>query len=86
MILKDKIYYFGPYTKDVGFAAFENTGYNIKIYKKINMETIYNSTNGGTIADLSSGALYMFWIGSQTASGGGDANAIVSTRVRFIDY
>lgn len=88
-ILADKQYYVDPYinitTATQSQAALGKTGYAIKKYKKINIEMIFNATNGGTIADVNSGALYMFWIGSGTAGSNTDINAIVSTRVRYVD-
>lgn len=88
-IIKDKVYTFGPIKViDTATQAYAwSTGMQsagFKCYKKLNLETIFNGTNGGTIADITSGALYMFWIGS-AAAGTGDVNAIVSSRVRFID-
>lgn len=56
----------------------------VKKYKKLNIETIFNGVNGGTIADITSGALLMLWIGSNVA-GTTDSNAVLSTRVRYND-
>lgn len=87
-IYTDKIWSFGPYlastTATQAQSLCAQQAYSIKKYKKLNIETIFNATNGGTIADITSGALFMLWIGS-TASGGNDANAIISTRVRYND-
>lgn len=58
--------------------------FTIKKYKKINLEVIFNATNGGTIADINSGALFMFFIGEQ-AAGSTDGDAVVATRVRYAD-
>lgn len=88
VILKDETYVFDPYfasnTATQSFASMSNQIKDIKCYKKLNSEMVFNGTNGGTIADINSGALYMFWIGSD-ASGANDGNAIVSTRVRYDD-
>jgi len=65
--------------------AFGRTIQNFKKYKKLNLEMIFNAVNGGTIADIASGALYMVWIGSNAAGSNTDANAVVSTRVRYSD-
>lgn len=87
-IYKDKEWVFDPYvnitTATQAQASTVRQVANFKVYKKINLEVIYNATNGGTIADITSGALYMAWIGS-TVSGNADGNAILSTRVRYID-
>jgi len=89
MILCDKQYCFDPYylvtsTATQTLASCNRQIYNIKKYKKLNQEMIFNGTNGGTIADITSGALYMFWIGNKAASAT-DANAVLSTRVRYVD-
>lgn len=87
-IFCDKTYVFDPYmfstTATQSYAQASNNIKQIKKFKKINLESIFNGTNGGTIGDITSGALYMFWIGS-TANGTIDGNAILSTRVRYID-
>ena len=89
LIVKDKTFYFDPVinqtTASQAQAAFNRTGYDIKVYKKCNLETIFNGTNGGSIADITSGAIYMMWIGSTAAGANTDVNAIVSTRCRYID-
>lgn len=88
-VLKDKCYVFDASayntTATSQLASWSRTVYNFKCYKKIDIETIFNATNGGTIADINSGALYMFWIGDQAAGSNTDGNALVSTRVRFLD-
>lgn len=87
-ILSDKIFIVDPYmfssTAGSTFATACNQAKNVKVYKKINQEVIFNSTNGGTIADITSGALYMFWIGT-VASGANDSIFVGSTRVRYVD-
>lgn len=88
VILTDKNYVLDPWflstTATQSYASCSNNIKLVKKYKKISVETIYNATNGGTIADINSGALYMFWIGDQNGVAD-DLNAIVSTRVRYID-
>lgn len=89
MILKDKNWWLGSYylnnTNGTSAAMCDRGGYVFKVFKKCGIETIFNGTNGGTIADINSGALFMFWIGSTAAGANSDANAQLSTRVRFID-
>jgi hypothetical protein len=91
-ILKDKVY-------GLDACAIDNTGQNaenswgrtiipIKIYKKINLETIFNATDDATISSINSGALYMFWIGNagfQASEANWVITANLSTRVRFDD-
>lgn len=84
----DKTFINGTYKIDTtasssyGFAS--DTIKPVKKYKKINLETVFNSTNGGTIGDINSGALFMLWIGSNSV-GTADQNANISTRVRYLD-
>ena len=53
-----------------------------KFYKKLDMKTVYNASNAGTIADIESNALYMFFGTDASAQ-----NPVVtgSARIRFID-
>jgi len=58
---------------------------NIKIYKKLNHETIYNSGVAGTVGDINTGALYVFLVGDRAS---GTENIIcqsIITRLRFLD-
>lgn len=84
-ILKDKVWFMDGMSTTSTSASQGRQGYSFKIYKKLNVETIFNATNGGTIADITSGALFMLWIGSAAAGVNTDTNASLSTRVRFID-
>lgn len=86
-ILCDKQYAMGPFQIDTvnhyGLSSNQQA-YGIKKYKKLYLETIFNGTNGGTIGDITTGALWMVWVGTQAA--GGDAcTATVTTRLRFSD-
>lgn len=88
-ILADKMYVLDPYvnvtTATQAQASLVNQIRTVKVFKKINIETIFNGTNGGTFADITSGAIYMLWIGNVAAGANTDANAILTVRVRFID-
>jgi len=70
-------------TAGASVASLSNA-YNVKKFKKLNLETIYNAGTAGTIADIQSGALYMLTIGNR-AAGTDDCTAALSTRVRFVD-
>lgn len=85
-IIKDKTFVFDPMviTAATAVANWNRTISDIKCYKKLTGEVIFNGTNGGTIADINSGALYMFWIGNVPA-GTNDSLAVLSTRIRFDD-
>lgn len=88
-ILVDKQYSIDPYvystTATQAVACFSGTIKPVKIFKKINIEQIYNVTNGGTVADINTGNLLMCWIGTGVAGTNVDLNFIGSTRVRFVD-
>lgn len=86
-IVSDDTFVFDPLLAATSFAVVEwsRTVSDVKCYNKLNVETVFNAGTAGTIADINSGALYMFWIGSEAAGAGTDTNAIVSTRVRYSD-
>lgn len=89
IILRDKQYVLGPIKSDntaTQSLAWSGSpvAFSLKVFKKIAVQTIFNAGTAGTIADITSGALFMFWIGS-TASGTTDAIAGLTTRVRFLD-
>lgn len=86
-ILKDKQYAFDPLviTASSAVISFNHTISAVKCFKKLNFETIFNGVGGGTIGDITSGALYMFWIGDVAAAVGTDCVASVTTRVRYDD-
>lgn len=67
------------------YAASQNNQIKlIKKFKSINLEMIFNAGSTGNITDITSGALYMLWIGSAPSAAAG-AVAKVSTRVRYND-
>lgn len=89
-VLKDDTYEFDPYCANSGTGASQcRQIYPIKVFRKFRkgegIETIFNATNGGTILDINSGALYMFWLGSSAAGTNTDINITLSTRVRYVD-
>lgn len=88
-IICDKTFVVDPYiystTATQAVASTSRQIFQIKKFKKIALEMVFNGTNGGTIADITSGALYMFWIGSNGAGTATDMNAVLGTRVRYSD-
>lgn len=87
-VLCDKQYTTGPWTflgSGGYWASADGASHAIKKYKRVSAETIYNAGTAGTIADIISGALYMFWIGTSAAVEQG-GEAVVSVRVRYTDY
>lgn len=83
-VLLDKEYVFDAWQLG-STSTWNRTIHGVKMFKNINIESVFNGVNGGTIADISSGAIYMLWLGSNTAGTNTDINAYVSTRVRFVD-
>jgi len=77
--------------------GFQNTGtekdmrsnasnlFTGKKYKKCNLEVIFNATNAGTIADISTGALYFCAIGTEQPNTHNFNVIEVNTRVRYAD-
>lgn len=89
-IIHDETFEFDPYyfsnTATQSYVSATNQIKPVKYFKKLNIRTIFNAGTAGTIADINSEALYMFWIGNAAAGTNTDVNATVSTRVRFTDY
>lgn len=84
-VLMDKQWAIGPMSTTATVALASNQTFPVKKYIKMKHPVIYNSTNGGTVADINTGALWMVWIGNVAAGTGTDANGRVSVRVRFSD-
>lgn len=88
-VLVDKEWVLDPWVYTTTATQAIITGANqvklIRKYKKLNQEVIFNGVNGGTISDIVTGALYVFFIGDKALGTGTDAAATVSTRVRFVD-
>lgn len=84
-VLVDKVFVSGPllYGAAQPFLV-DNSTKSVTCYKRLDLETIYNAGNAGTIGDINSGALYMVWIGSN-AAGNDDGQARLSARLRFVD-
>jgi len=86
-VLADKQYAIGRMIYDTtnGVGAADNCQWPVKIYKKCNITTTYNAGSAGTVGDIATGALYMFWCGSEPAGTDVDGTALVSARIRFYD-
>lgn len=87
-VLRDRTFAVGPWllstTATQSYAATANAVFKFEEFIRLNVETIYNAGNAGTIGDINSGALYMLWVGS-AASGATDGTITSSIRLRFID-
>lgn len=86
-ILVDKQWPFDAYHRDNinNFSTWGRTMHAIKKFKKLNIETVFNGINGGTIADITTGALWLFWIGGVAAGTNTDVNTWSECRVKYID-
>lgn len=93
-IIKDKVWYFDPLPASAG--SLNRTGASVKIYKKINIETTFNGNNStgdaptdsqGGIGDITTGAIYMMWIGQHSPDGTNNTECEFrgTTRIRFDD-
>lgn len=86
-ILWDKVWTLGPLQTDASsfIQAVDRANYPIKKYKKLNLDMIFNGGSTGTVADITTGALYMVWIGDL---GVGTTDCVFrgTTRVRYSDH
>lgn len=86
-ILKDKYARFGPFWGSTGagttaYGPSDPQNMTYKYYRKIRQEVIYNAVGGGTIADITSGAIYFFII---TSAGPNTHFYQLNSRTRFDD-
>jgi len=80
-IIRDRTFVFGDI--NAAWAAGSNVE-DVDMYIKLgDLPTIYNAGSAGTIGDIQSGSLYVFWISTQANSTGSAAE--VSYRLRFKD-
>lgn len=79
-ILKDKQWTVDPV---LASGAFNRTTIPVKVFKKVQIDTIFG-TSGGTVADITSGAIYVMFT-SLNAVGAQPAAAYISSRVRYMD-
>jgi len=85
-ILFDECFTFDPYFIATTGGSVVNQIQKFKLYKKMNDQVIFNSTNGGTFADITTGNIVALWVGD--TNGGTPAEGLISTistRVRFSD-
>nr|AOV86227.1 putative capsid [uncultured virus] len=88
-ILLDKVHQFTAIVKtnQSTTSIGSNQTWNGKKFKKLNLETIFNSTSAGTIGDISSGALYLCGLGTENNGEGNIKYSIgeFNTRIRYDD-
>lgn len=71
-ILADKVFAFGQYERVIASGITSSAGpacHMLKKYIRVGCATDYNDTNGGTIADITTGALNVMFLGDGTAYG-----------------
>lgn len=73
VILKDEV---------IEFSVGKGTNKLFHWYKKLDMKTIYDSGNAGTIADITTNAMYLILFGTEAANG---VLVSRSVRMRYID-
>jgi len=85
-VIADKQFVFDPFIFDTATstASCTNQIKPFKLYKKLNLEAIYNGSTG-SVADITSGNLIAFWLGSDPSGLNGPVDFNGSYRVRFID-
>lgn len=81
-IIMDKRVTGGFYNTTATQSTADQTIKEVRKYKKINFDTIYDGTTAA-IADVQSGSLFLLTIGSQAAASG--YSLICSIRCRFVD-
>lgn len=86
-ILKDKVWSFDPmiYDSANGGYAWNRTCAYIKMYKKLNLETIFNAGTAGTSADVNSGNLIVLWLCNTPNGIDKNVDIYVNSRVRYLD-
>jgi len=72
------------YIKIPTATSLEGNIVPFEFYRKLNHPTEYNATNGGTIADITTGSLLFMQRGYHVA-GADDSSIVVYSRVRFSD-
>jgi len=66
-------------------ASSNGSSVIVEKYVKLNLPTIYNATNGGTVADIVSGGLFLLTAARSVPSGGTLPSIVWKARVRFLD-
>lgn len=86
-ILKDKVWSFDPmiYDSTNNAYAWNRTCAYCKLYKKLNLETVFNAGTAGTSADINSGNLVVLWLANTPAGVDKNVDIYVNARVRYLD-
>jgi len=84
-IIRDKCWVFGPLqnTTDQSLAGDSQVACLNEFIPLKNRQTIYNAGAAGTVGDIASGSLYVFWIANTANATGSSVQC--SYRMRFVD-
>lgn len=82
VVLMDKTMTLGPRDSTATQAVAGQGPHYLDFYKRLNLKTIFNSGNAGTIADINHGALNVYMCGTEASGTGG--SAVGRARIRFI--
>lgn len=77
LVIHDKTRYLSA-----GSAVSDTNAIYYKKYKRLALETTYNSGSSGTVGDINTGAMYLVVF---TSCGIANVNARITTRIRFSD-
>lgn len=79
----DQLFEFGVFSQTATQSYADNLMHHFEVYKPVNIPVVYEGT-GNTIGSISSGAIYLVFIGS-LAAGTNDLIAPTTCRIRFVD-
>jgi len=79
----DQVFDFGVFSQTATQSLATNLMHHYEVYKPVNIPVVYEGTSN-TIGSISSGAIYLVFIGS-TAAGPNDILAPTTCRIRFVD-
>lgn len=79
----DQVFDFGVFSQTTDQSFATNLMHHFEVYKPVNIPVVYEGTSN-TIGSISSGAIYLVFIGS-TAAGTNDILAPTTCRIRFVD-
>jgi len=82
-IIRDKVFSFGFGDATSGFAPCPGSFEINEFIRLADRPVIFNAGTAGTVGDIQSGSLYIFWISTQANATGSTLQA--SYRLRFID-
>jgi len=86
-ILKDKEYVFDPMIYDSANNAYawNRTIHPVKIFKKLDLEQVFNAGSAGTAADINTGNLLLFLLTNTAPGADKNINVYLTSRVRYTD-